>query len=415
MRHNLPSEARQLEDWGTPPTRTDTDKTLARVVRVDRGECDVITADGKLRVASAPPQPATGDWVLIGTQNPTENPTKLPIQVTQILPRTTTLSRHDPAERDAKQVLAANVDTVGIVVGLDKPIAAGRFERLAILALESGANAIVILSKADLCDDVKSAVAEVKEIISDLPVIVTTAQPYLSDIDDNIHDNNDDDDNDYDDDDDDNDTCNDVMGRSRGEEASAIDDDNDISATDSDDMNDANMNDDGMSSVKEVGEGEGVEALRTYIRRGETLALIGPSGAGKSTLINALAGQELVVTGAVREKDLRGRHTTVARELVLLPDSSGIIMDTPGLRTLGLWNTPQALKAFETVFADVVELAIMCRFSDCAHDTEPDCAVKDAVANGEISEARVERAAELQAELSESSHLQRSSKSSRKR
>ncbi|MEO3784810.1 ribosome small subunit-dependent GTPase A [Actinocorallia sp. B10E7] len=129
--------------------------------------------------------------------------------------------------------------------------------------------------------------------------------------------------------------------------------------------------------------GEGLDALRPG--PGETAVLLGRSGAGKSTLVNALAGDELMATGEIREADGRGRHTTVHRELLLLP-GGGMIIDTPGLRGIGLHDADEGLAL---AFSDVEELAEDCRFSDCAHQDEPGCAVLAAVAAGELPERRL--------------------------
>ncbi|MDQ1666247.1 MAG: ribosome biosis GTPase / thiamine phosphate phosphatase [Actinomycetota bacterium] len=131
--------------------------------------------------------------------------------------------------------------------------------------------------------------------------------------------------------------------------------------------------------------GEGLADLQPYVTAGRTLALLGPSGAGKSTLTNALAGDTVMVTRALRG-DGKGRHTTVHRELVLLP-GGGLILDTPGLRSVGLTDVSESL---DLVFADIEQLAGQCRFADCEHRSEPDCAVLAALASGELPERRWE-------------------------
>jgi ribosome biogenesis GTPase len=141
--------------------------------------------------------------------------------------------------------------------------------------------------------------------------------------------------------------------------------------------------------------GGGLHGLESAMTPGCTVALIGPSGAGKSTLINRLAGEELLPTGAVRESDQRGRHTTVARELVVLP-SGAILVDTPGLRSVGLWDADQG---FEEAFADIEALASDCRFDDCRHRSEPACAVLAAVSRGELDGERLAAYLRLDGEL----------------
>lgn len=142
-------------------------------------------------------------------------------------------------------------------------------------------------------------------------------------------------------------------------------------------------------------DGTGVDELARYLAPGTTTALLGPSGAGKSTLINRLAGEEVMKTADVRESDGKGRHTTTHRQLILLP-AAGLVLDTPGLRELQLWSGEEGL---ERGFADIEELAAGCRFSDCSHESEPGCAVQDAIACGEVTSERFESFRKLQKEL----------------
>jgi ribosome biogenesis GTPase len=145
-----------LTPWGlhaVPSEQMVDVNRLGRVIRVDRGECDVITVDGVVRVLSDSQRaqderaPVTGDWVDIGYED------GLGDVVARILPRRTSVSRRDPAERDLEQVLASNVELVGVVHGLDRPLPAGRLERLLVMAANSGAEPIVILTKADVAID----------------------------------------------------------------------------------------------------------------------------------------------------------------------------------------------------------------------------------------------------------------------
>jgi len=141
--------------------------------------------------------------------------------------------------------------------------------------------------------------------------------------------------------------------------------------------------------------GEGIERLRDLARGNRTVALIGASGVGKSTLINRLVGAEVQETGEVRAGDQRGRHITTARELVVLPDG-GVLVDTPGLRALSLWDADEGLsRAFE----DIEALAAGCRFSDCSHTVEPACAVQAAIASGELDADRLANYRRLESEL----------------
>jgi ribosome biogenesis GTPase len=145
--------------------------------------------------------------------------------------------------------------------------------------------------------------------------------------------------------------------------------------------------------------GEGLEAFLAHIGPGETAALLGSSGVGKSTLVNALVGEDLIETRDIRD-DGRGRHTTTRRQLVLLPNG-GLIIDSPGLREVQLWLADDGL---EEAFEDVAELAAQCRFSDCAHDSEPGCAIRAALDDGTLAPERWESYVKLQRELE---HLER--------
>jgi ribosome biogenesis GTPase / thiamine phosphate phosphatase len=130
--------------------------------------------------------------------------------------------------------------------------------------------------------------------------------------------------------------------------------------------------------------GNGVENLSLWLTVGTTLVLVGPSGAGKSTLANCLLGSDYMATGSVRSEDQRGRHTTTHRELIVLP-SGALLIDTPGVRELALWDADDGVAA---TFADIEETATNCRFPDCSHDTEPDCAVRSALADGTLDADR---------------------------
>lgn len=157
--------------------------------------------------------------------------------------------------------------------------------------------------------------------------------------------------------------------------------------------------------------GEGVDSLRAYLTEGRTGVVIGPSGVGKSTLINRLAGDEVLLTGEVRASDGKGRHTTVRRELVLLP-GGGSLIDTPGLRAFALAGSDEGLS---DAFSDVTELAAGCRFRDCRHENEPGCAVLAAVEEGRLPAERLENYRALRRELrfqalKESARLRREEK-----
>jgi ribosome biogenesis GTPase len=137
-----------------------------------------------------------------------------------------------------------------------------------------------------------------------------------------------------------------------------------------------------------------MDAVRALVTGGTTVALLGTSGSGKSSLVNALMGSDVVQTGAVRAADSKGRHTTTWRELLVVP-TGGVLIDTPGLRELGMWIDEEGIDA---VFTEITELAAHCRFGDCAHDSEPDCAVRAAIASGALDPERLASYRKLLAE-----------------
>jgi ribosome biogenesis GTPase / thiamine phosphate phosphatase len=139
--------------------------------------------------------------------------------------------------------------------------------------------------------------------------------------------------------------------------------------------------------------GAGLESLLAYFEDNRTAVLLGSSGVGKSTIVNALVGEEVLATQEVREDDHRGRHTTSHRELILLP-SGGVVLDTPGIRELQLWDAD-----LDQAFGDVEEIARRCRFSDCAHDQEPGCAIRGALSDGSLAPERWQSYVKLEREL----------------
>ena len=139
--------------------------------------------------------------------------------------------------------------------------------------------------------------------------------------------------------------------------------------------------------------GEGLDEFRAWLEPNKTAVLLGSSGVGKSTIVNSLVGEELLPTQEVREGDQMGRHTTTRRELILIP-TGGVVLDTPGIRELQLWDAD-----LERTFGDVEEVARRCRFADCNHDREPGCAIREALANGSLSQERWQSYVKLQREL----------------
>jgi ribosome biogenesis GTPase / thiamine phosphate phosphatase len=141
--------------------------------------------------------------------------------------------------------------------------------------------------------------------------------------------------------------------------------------------------------------GEGMERLKEFIKPSKTLVFLGSSGVGKSTLVNAIAGEEIMKVNGIREDDSKGRHTTTHRQLICLPNGA-MIIDTPGMRELGMWNASEGL---DSAFTDIEELSRKCKFRDCSHEKEPGCAVKAALDSGELSVKRWESYLKLKKEI----------------
>lgn len=273
-------------------------------------------------VVPAPLQPAlrragrgvaVGDWV---TLRPPDG------AISGVLPRRTAISRRGPEAATREQVLAANVDVVLIATAVDGDFNIRRVERMLTVAYQSGADPVVVLTKAELGDPAARQ-AEVQGIAPDVPVVAVSAH-----------------------------------------------------------------------------QGSGLDELRGHLERGSTAVLLGQSGVGKSTLVNALAGREMQRTRNVHQATGQGRHTTSHRELLQLP-GAGCVIDTPGLRELQLWEAEldDGQGALDDAFGDIEELARRCRFSDCAHQGEPGCAVAGALENGELQPARWASYRKLQREL----------------
>lgn len=284
---------------------------IYRVATPDQ-EC-LARVSGRLRhqAESRPDYPGVGDWVVVEPVDDGD------ARIHAVLPRFSRFSRRAAGDVTEEQIVAANIDVVFLVGGLDGDFNPRRLERYLVVAWESGATPVIVLNKADLVDDASRHVAEVQASAPGVAVHAVSAnQP------------------------------------------------------------------------------ETLAALRAHLGRGRTAALLGSSGVGKSTLVNRLVGHDLLRTRDVRISDSRGRHTSTARQLVVL-DGEGVLIDTPGMRELQLWDASEALG---DAFADVTELALNCRFRDCRHVSEPGCAVRAAVERGEMSADRFESHGKLSAE-----------------
>ncbi|NLX77179.1 MAG: ribosome small subunit-dependent GTPase A [Clostridiaceae bacterium] len=292
-------------EWRSNPT----DGMFPGRITADYGQMfRVVSAHGE-QLAKRPAcrhgnsmQLAVGDWVALKRLSEDGQ-----FQIMLALKRKTKFSRFAAGGEVKEQIVAANVDTVFLMQSLNRDFNMRRLERYLIAAWESGAQPVVVLSKADCCENADEKIA----------VVYNTAP---------------------------------------GVDVHAI------------------------SCVT----GEGIGDIKKYFTTGKTVALLGSSGVGKSTLVNTLAGRELLKTGEIRENDSRGRHTTTHRELLLLPEG-GLILDTPGMRELSIWDADTGM---EMMFSDVEELARLCRFSDCRHQSEPGCAVKEALRTGELDMER---------------------------
>lgn len=280
-------------------------------VKSDKGEI-FAEVSGKFRydAVTVSDFPAVGDYVLVNWPEDESNGV-----ITALFPRKNCFVRKAAGKEHREQVVAANVDYVFICMSLNNDYNLRRLERYLSIAWDSGSSPVVVLTKADLCDDVELKITEVEQIAIGADVIAVSS--YLNDFD----------------------------------------------------------------------------QIYQYVKPGKTVAFLGSSGVGKSTLINRLVGEDVIETQGLRDDD-KGRHTTTHREVMEL-DNGAFVIDTPGMRELGMWDSEAGI---ETTFSDIEELADRCKFRDCTHTGEPGCGVRKAIEDGTLDLERFESYMKLKKE-----------------
>lgn len=274
---------------------------MYRVMHAHGEQNAMVSGKFSYEVQTISDYPTVGDFVMLSAID-----TNSPAVIHAVLPRTSVFVRKAAGTAVNEQVVAANIDIVFICMSLGNDFNIRRLERYLSIAWESGASPVIVLTKADLCDDIAQKQAQAASAAMGAEILITS----------------------------------------------------------------------GLTE-------DGCTALLPYLQTGQTVVFIGSSGVGKSSLINRLLQEDRMKTGGLRN-DEKGRHTTTHRQMLLLP-TGGIVIDTPGMRELGMWDSADGL---ERVFSDIEELSRSCRFRDCTHTNEPDCAVRAAMQNGTLSQAR---------------------------
>lgn len=278
--------------------------TIYTICPVNQHNCLLnARVSGKMmhKAHAAADYPAVGDHVIIDWDGQSENAV-----IHGIEPRRSLLSRSEPAT-GASQLIAANLDVLILCMSMNQNYSLSRAERYLSAAAAGGVEPVLVLTKADLCADTESLLAD-----------ASFAFPHVRIL---------------------------------------------------------------LNSMPDM---PAAQAIRTMLVQDKTIAFAGSSGVGKSTLVNAILGEEMMRTSAIRESDGRGRHTTTHRELIF-PKIGGAVIDTPGMRAFALDHAD-----VDGVFTDLAELAKQCRFSDCTHQTEPGCALRHALAEGTITQRQLD-------------------------
>ncbi len=298
--------------------------SIARIAAEHKGRYSILLNEqflsaeitGKMMFAAETRKdyPAVGDWVAVQLYDADS-----PSIIHHVLPRRTVLSRKSSGREIEEQIIATNMDIVFVVQGLDNNFNLRRLERFLVIAAQSGAVPVILLSKTDLLSEeqLKAMLHEVQTISDTVATISYSAKTL-----------------------------------------------------------------------------DHVDEIKKLITPDSTVCFIGSSGAGKSTLINRLIGREKLHTQEVRESDSRGKHTTTHRELIPLMNG-GCVIDTPGLREIGLWEVNGSI---EETFPDIAELGLQCKFTNCTHAHEPGCAVQAEIDNGNLDIERYENFLKLKKE-----------------